>query len=272
MIGVAAEGPARARIRRADKPNAQPMPRVRGEIRFENVSFAYAPNQPLLCDISLVASPGETIAIVGATGAGKSTLVNLIPRFFDVGAGRVLVDGNDVRDLRVMDLRANISIVLQEPFLFPFSVAENIAYGRTGATRDEIVAASQAANAHDFIERLPRGYDSVIGERGATLSGGERQRIAIARAFLKNARILILDEPTSALDAGTEQSILAALQRLMHGRTTFVIAHRLSTIRRATRIVVLDRGRVAEMGTHEELLSRQGIYTRFHQPDLAAPS
>jgi ATP-binding cassette subfamily B protein len=253
-----------------DKLDAQPLPSVHGDVRLENVSFEYDSHRSVLRNVSLAAAPGEMLALVGATGAGKSTLVNLIPRFFDPTQGRVLIDGKDVRDLRVADLRANISMVLQEPFLFPFSIAENIAYGRPLAPRAEIVSAAQAANAHEFIQRLPRGYDTVIGERGCTLSGGERQRLAIARAFVRNAPILILDEPTSALDSITEQAILLALERLMIGRTTFVIAHRLSTIRRATKIVVLERGAIAESGTHEQLLERGGIYARFHQPAPAA--
>jgi len=254
----------------ADAPRAQPLPAVSGDVRYENVSFEYEPGQPVLQGVSLHALPGQTVAIVGATGAGKSTLVNLLPRFFDPTAGRVLIDGRDVREIRVNDLRRNIALVLQESFLFPFSVADNIAYGRPEATRAEIEAAARAANAHEFIMQLPQGYETEIGERGVTLSGGERQRIAIARAFLKNAPILILDEPTSALDALTERSIMEALVRLMARRTTFIIAHLLSTVRDASHIVVLERGRVAETGTHDDLLAHHGIYARFVNPSLGA--
>jgi len=201
----------------------------------------------------------------GPTGAGKSTLVNLIPRFFDPIDGRVLLDGRDLRELPLRHLRAQVALVMQEPFLFPFTVAENIAYGRPDASREEIEAAARAANAHAFIEKLPKGYDTHLGQRGATLSGGERQRLSIARALLKNAPILILDEPTSALDAETEQSVMQAIERLMRGRTTFIIAHRLSTVRRADIIVVLKDGQVVESGTHAELLARGQAYARLHQ-------
>jgi len=252
----------------ADSPGALPLPARRpgdrGHIRFENVSFAYEPGRPVLEDVSFETHPGEVVALVGETGAGKSTLVSLIPRFFDPTEGRLLFDGADVRQIRIAELREQISIVLQEPFLMPLTVAENIAYGRKDATREEITRAAIAANAHDFIRRLPEGYDTVIGERGATLSGGQRQRIAIARALLKNAPVLILDEPTSALDTRSEALLLEALERLMEGRTCFIIAHRLSTVRKANRILVLDAGRIVESGSHEDLLAARGAYYRLH--------
>jgi ATP-binding cassette subfamily B protein/subfamily B ATP-binding cassette protein MsbA len=246
------------------RPGASLLRDCRGSVVVDGVTVGYAPGQAVLQDVSLEAAPGETVAIVGQTGAGKSTLVSLIPRLLDPWRGRVCVDGRDVRDVELGSLRRQVSFVLQEPFLLSLSVAENIKYGRRDASPAHIEAAARAARAHDFIVRLPNGYDTLLGERGATLSGGERQRVAIARALLKDAPILILDEPTSALDADTEQSLLAALDHLMHGRTTFVIAHRLSTVRRAHRILVLDRGRVVQHGTHVELVSREGAYRNLY--------
>jgi ATP-binding cassette subfamily B protein len=246
-----------------DVPGARGLGAVRGHVRVEEVTVGYEAGRPVLRAVSLEARPGEMVAIVGPTGAGKSTLVSLVPRFMDPWAGRVTVDGQDVREVQLRSLRSQVALVLQEPFLFPLTVAENIAYGRPGASRGEVEAAARAANAHGFIERLSAGYDTVVGERGGTLSGGERQRVAIARALLKDAPILILDEPTSALDAETEALLLEALERLMRGRTTLIIAHRLSTIRRADRIVVLAEGAVQEVGTHDELVGRQGVYSRL---------
>lgn len=251
-----------------DPPDPQVLPKrppgQRGHVRLESVTFGYEPEQPVLRDITLEARPGEIIALVGPTGSGKSTLVSLVLRFFDPLVGRITFDGVDVRRVRLADLRSHISIVLQDTFLMPLSVADNIAYGRPDASREEIEAAAVAAQADAFIRRLPDGYDTVIGERGATLSGGERQRIAIARALLKDAPVVILDEPTSSLDASTEASLIEAFGCLMEGRTTLIIAHRLSTIRHAHRIAVLDHGRLVELGSHDELLKIEGIYRRFH--------
>ncbi len=250
-------------------PDAQPLPaRLAGQgvaVRFDRVAFGYDPDRPVLHDLSLEVRCGETIALVGATGAGKSTLVALIPRFFDPWQGQVLVNGVDVRTLQLASLRAHIALVLQEPFLLPLTIADNIAYSRPDAGREEIIAAAVAANAAEFIHRLPQGYDTVIGERGATLSGGQRQRLAIARALLKDAPMLILDEPTAALDAHTEALLLAALERLRVGRTAFIIAHRLSTIRHADRIAVLDHGRIVATGTYEQLPDLD----RYYRPPAA---
>jgi ATP-binding cassette subfamily B protein/subfamily B ATP-binding cassette protein MsbA len=259
-----------------DAPDAKPLPaRPMGEVghvRLEGVTFGYEPGRPVLKDVTLEAHPGEVVALVGQTGAGKSTLISLIPRFFDPWKGRVVLDGTDVRDVQLASLRAQVALVLQEPFLLPLTVAENIVYGRPGASRAEIEAAAVAAGADGFIRRLNDGYDTLIGQRGSTLSGGEKQRLAIARALLKDAPILILDEPTSALDAQTEALLMEALERLMEGRTTFIIAHRLSTIQRADRIAVLEGGEVVEMGTHQELLTTGGAYHSLYSLQFTAPS
>jgi ATP-binding cassette subfamily B protein len=247
-----------------DSADAAAIGRARGHVRFEGVHFHYQGRIDTLKDISFDAQAGQVVAIVGPTGAGKTTLMSLIPRFYDVRQGRILLDGKPIRDLTLKSLREQISIVLQEPLLFSGSIADNIRYGRLDASMDEVIESAKAANAHDFILRLPGQYDAELGERGAKLSGGERQRIAVARAFLKNAPILILDEPTSSIDSKTEAIILDALDRLMVGRTTFLIAHRLSTIRRADVILVVDQGRLVEQGTHSDLLRRGGLYKQLY--------
>jgi ATP-binding cassette subfamily B protein len=251
-----------------DKPGAIALPKPRpgqcGEIVFDQVTFGYEPGNPVLHDISFEAKSGETIAIVGRTGAGKSTLVSLIPRFFDPLLGRVMFDGLDIRDIQLASLRSQVSLVLQDPFLFPMTVAENIAFGCPEASRAAVIAAAVSANADEFIKKLPQGYDTPLTEGGSTLSGGQKQRLSIARALLRDTPILILDEPTSALDTETESLLLNSLQKLAHGRTTFVIAHRLSTIRNADRIVALENGAIAEIGTHRELIVSGGPYSRFH--------
>jgi ATP-binding cassette, subfamily B, bacterial len=248
-----------------ERPGASAIGRAAGAVTFDRVGFTYQGRDSTLRDVSFHAEPGESVAIVGPTGAGKSTLVSLLPRFYDPEQGRILVDGTDVRDLTLASLRAQISLVLQEPLLFSGTIEDNIRYARPDATRAEVIAAAEAANAHDFIDQLPKGYRTKLGERGAKLSGGERQRICVARAFLKDAPILILDEPTSAVDSRTEAVILEAMGRLMEGRTTFMIAHRLSTVRNASTILVVNDGELVEHGTHDELMAQAGLYRLLHE-------
>ena len=251
-----------------DAPHARILPAASGHVVYENVDFSYSGRTDTLKGISFEAKPGQVIGIVGPTGAGKSTLVSLLPRFYDPKAGRVCVDGTNTHELTLKSLRSQISIVLQEPLLFSGTIAENIRYGRLEAYDSDIVAAAKAANAHEFIMRLPQQYETMLGERGAAVSGGERQRISVARAFLKNAPILILDEPTSSVDSKTEAVILEALDRLMVGRTTFMIAHRLSTLHDADRILVLNHGQLIEQGTQEELLGLGGLYRQLYDAQV----
>ena len=254
-----------------DKPDAQVITNVRGKIAFKDVDFTYDTKQEVLKGISLEVAEGEILAIVGASGAGKSTTFNLIPRFYDPTSGSVLLDGVDLRDITQASLRENIGIVPQETLLFGGTIRENIRYGKLDATEDEIIAAAKAANAHQFITELTDGYETVVGERGTKLSGGQRQRVAIARAILKNPRILLLDEATSSLDSESEQLVQEALSRLMQNRTTIIIAHRFSTVRVAHRIAVLDKGELVELGTHDELIVKDGIYTKLYDLQLLNP-
>ena len=246
-----------------EDPQAQALPNMAGAVRFRGVTFGYDKSKPVLNGIDLDVPAGEMIGLVGKSGVGKTTTVNLIARFYDVDYGAIEIDGIDLRRIRLVDLRRRIGIVLQDPFLFKGSIAENISYGRPGASLDEIMEAGRAANAHGFILAKSDGYDTQVGERGVGLSGGEKQRISIARAILHDPKILILDEATSSVDVQTEKQIQEAIARLVKGRTTFAIAHRLSTLRHAARLVVLEGGKIVEIGTHAQLLERQGVFAEL---------
>ena len=259
-----------------DKPNAQPLPPIQGQVLFQDVTFRYfSSSDPVLSNVTLEAKPGETIALLGATGSGKTTIINLIPRFYDVSAGKVLIDGHDIRDVQLDSLRRQIGIVLQETNLFTGTIRDNIAFGRPEATDEEIIAAAKAAAAHEFISSFPEGYNTSVGERGATLSGGQKQRVAIARALLLDPRILILDDSTSSVDVATEVHIQRALDRLMKGRTSFVIAQRISTVLNADQILVLDKGQIVARGKHADLLETNSLYAEIYRSQLvedAAPA
>jgi ATP-binding cassette subfamily B protein len=252
----------------ADRPGAVDLPPGRGRLQFEGVGFGYGIGRPVLEDVDLEIEPGKTVALIGHTGSGKTTLTSLVPRFYDVTSGRVLVDGTDVRDVKLNRLRSAIGVIAQDPFLFSATVRENIAFGKPEATDAEVEQAARLAQADEFVERLPDRYDTVIGERGITLSGGQRQRIAIARALILDPRILILDDATASVDATTEARIRLGLREAMRGRTTLIIAHRLSTIALADEIVVLDRGRIVARGVHDQLLETSPVYREIYEHGL----
>jgi len=254
-----------------ERADARPLPTCRGEIAFENVAFGYDADAPILKGVTFRIAPGQLVGIVGTTGGGKSTVVSLIPRFYDPVAGRVLIDGHDLKDLELASLRSKIGYVLQDTVLFHGTIRDNIAYGRPNCSEEDILAASKLANAHDFITQMPRGYETMVGDRGLTLSGGQRQRIGIARAVIRDTPILILDEPTAALDTESERLVIEGLERLMKGRTVITIAHRLSTIRDAHKIIVLKDGVVHEQGTHDELLKLNGVYAELHHVQFNTP-